>query len=213
MKKSDTIGSISKALFVAQQALLPAMKNATNPHLRNKYADLGAVWEACEGALKAAGLVVVQCPGTSDRGVTLTTTVIHAESGEWIESDLTMPAGKGDAQAIGSAITYARRYALSAMLGVLAEDDDGEAAQGRGKAEAARNGNGPAAPSETDYAKVAGQIGAALKSGEVEWAEQAFRKYLGKTSGAPDDLRRSVWASIEAAKKPAKKPANGAAQS
>lgn len=209
MKKSDTIGSISKALFVAQQALLPAMKNATNPHLRNKYADLGAVWEACEGALKAAGLVVVQCPGTSDRGVTLTTTVIHAESGEWIESDLTMPAGKGDAQAIGSAITYARRYALSAMLGVLAEDDDGEAAQGRGKAEAARNGNGPSAPSGADFKRIADQIAAALKKGDTAWAEQAFRAYLGKSSGAPDDLRRSVWTSIEAAKKPANGVANG----
>lgn len=205
MKTSESIGAIAKALLKCQTTLLPAMKTAQNPHLKNRYADLGAVWEAAEGALKDAGLVVIQCPGTSERGVTLTTRILHGESAEWIESEITMPAGKGDAQAIGSAITYARRYAISAMLGVLAEDDDGEAAQGRGKAAAASNGHGPAAPSETNYATVAEQIRDAIKRGRLDWAEGGFRKYFGK--GSPSELRAAVWADIEAAKKA---PQNGA---
>lgn len=128
IRTSEAIDAISAALAKAQPEIEGAEKNAQNPHLRNRYANLTAIVEAIRPALAAHGLAVIQGISTVDGGVSVTTRLLH-ESGQWIESSLTMPVDKATAQAVGSAITYGRRYGLSALLGVTPdEDDDGHAA-------------------------------------------------------------------------------------
>jgi len=108
----------------AQAAIKPAIKDATNPHFRSKYADLGAVWEAVRFTLHKNELAVIQLPEHAEDGrVHLTTRLVHS-SGQWIEAEASIPVSKQDAHGFGSGYTYLRRYALSALLGVVADDDD-----------------------------------------------------------------------------------------
>ena len=128
MKTSDQLGKLSKALVTALGAVTGVTKDSKNPHFKNDYASLEAVTEMARPILAANGLCVVQSPGALDGGrIPVTTRIIH-ESGEWIEGEIVIPLSKADAQGAGSAVTYARRYALMAMLGVAPVDDDGEAA-------------------------------------------------------------------------------------
>lgn len=134
MQTSDTIAALAEALSKAQAQIEGAVKGRENSHFRNKYADLSSVWDACRAALTDNGLSVVQAPGEIVEGrMALTTRLLH-KSGEWIEDRLTIPLAKVDAQAYGSATTYARRYALAAFVGVAPEDDDGNAATAASKA-------------------------------------------------------------------------------
>lgn len=131
MKSSDTLAALAPAFAKAQGAIEGAMKDKTNPAFRSKYADLGACWDACRDELTRNGLSVIQAPQPCEDGVTIVTRLLHA-SGEWIEDGgLHLPATKKDAQGFGSAMTYARRYALCAMVGIAPEDDDGNAASKR----------------------------------------------------------------------------------
>ena len=128
INQSDTIAALAEALSKAQGEMEGAKKTANNPHFRNQYADLASVWDACRDALSSNGLAVIQSPGPmADGRMEMTTTLAH-KSGEWMRGTLTIPLGKADAQAYGSATTYARRYALAAFVGIAPEDDDGNAA-------------------------------------------------------------------------------------
>lgn len=131
MKRSETLTKLAPAIVKAQGQIDGAIKNAKNPHLKNRYADLGAVWDACREALQANSLAVLQMPCPSDDGRLHLETVLMHESGEYIASEIALPLPKQDPQGAGSAITYARRYGLAAMLGIVQEDDDGEAASQR----------------------------------------------------------------------------------
>lgn len=128
---SEGIGAIAKALAAAQAELQPAAKNAQNPHLKNRYADIASVYEAIREALPKHGLAVTQLILPSPEGKAHVRTVLMHESGEWLASECILPPDRaGGVQGIGSAITYARRYSLSAIVGVVSEDDDdGNAAQ------------------------------------------------------------------------------------
>lgn len=128
MNQSESITAIAKALSGFQSADLGAKKNAKNPHLGNKYADLSSIWDAIREPLAANGLAVVQLPLPGERGELRLRTQLMHESGEWLASEIAMPLGKMDPQGYGSALTYARRYALAAMLGVTQEDDDAASA-------------------------------------------------------------------------------------
>lgn len=135
---SDTLAAIGPALAAAQGAVEGATKGRTNPAFKSKYADLASVWEACREALSTNGLSVIQSPGEiADGRMAMTTMLLHS-SGEWVRGSLTIPLGKVDAQAYGSATTYARRYALAAFVGVAPEDDDGAAATAAAPANEAR---------------------------------------------------------------------------
>lgn len=123
MAKSDQVGQLAAALCLVQAKITGAKKTAVNPHFKSKYADLTEVWNACREELAANGLCIVQTNEPSERGVCLRTTLIHT-SGEWIDGLIDLPATKQDAQGYGSAQTYARRYALAAIVGVTQEDDD-----------------------------------------------------------------------------------------
>jgi hypothetical protein len=133
MKTSESISKIAPALLQAQKAIRFAVKDATNGHLKNKYADLASVIDAVKGPLNDAGIIFIQSPAPSDDGkLHLTTRLIH-ESGEWIESTAVTPLQKSDPQGVGSAITYMRRYSLAAITGLYQDDDDGNAASGVGQ--------------------------------------------------------------------------------
>ena len=128
MKTSDSIKELATALAKAQATMAGAKKDSTNPHFRSKYADLSSIWEACRDALTSNGIAVVQMTRARPEDVVIVETRLLHSSGEWIEGELLVPVMKADAQGYGSAITYARRYALAAAVGVAPEDDDGNAA-------------------------------------------------------------------------------------
>jgi hypothetical protein len=127
---SPSISNLATALALAQAEVAGAVKDKVNPHLNSRYADLASVWDACRVPLTKNGLAVIQLPFADGPKVKLITRLVH-KSGEWISSELTMVAVQNTPQGIGSAITYARRYALSAMVGVAPEEDDGTAASHR----------------------------------------------------------------------------------
>jgi hypothetical protein len=128
MERSESIKELAIALAKAQTAIKPAIKDSENPHFRSKYADLSSIWDACRKPLTDNGLSVMQMPvDAGDGRVALTTMVIHA-SGEFISSTVSTKLQKDDAQGVGSALTYLRRYALASAIGVVADDDDDGAA-------------------------------------------------------------------------------------
>jgi hypothetical protein len=129
------------ALLAAQRAMGPVVKNATNPHLHSKYADLSAVLETIEAPLWDNGLLLLQRFTHDQGGAILVTELIHAASGERIASEVPVVSkDPTDPQKIGAAITYYRRYSLLALLGLAPEDDDGHAAsQPRPQPAPARN--------------------------------------------------------------------------
>ena len=130
MKTSENIMNISKALLQAQTNITFAGKNARNPHFKNTYADLTAVIDAIKSALNDAGIVFMQTPSPSESGtLALTTRLIHAETGEYIEDTGVCPLPKSDPQGYGSAMTYMRRYSLASICGLYQDDDDGEQAR------------------------------------------------------------------------------------
>lgn len=139
MNSSQSIGVISKSLLKAQKAMGNASKGAANPFFKSKYADLNAIREVVLPALNEQGITVLQLttPGqqnliTGEVKEYVRTTLLH-ESGEFVSSDTEIVVAKrNDPQAYGSAVSYARRYGLQAMLCVGAEDDDGEKAMARG---------------------------------------------------------------------------------
>lgn len=127
---SEKIDSIAGALAAAQAEVDGASKDAVNPHFRSKYADLASVWEACRACLTKNGLAVTQVPSGEGKVVRLTTLLVH-KSGQWIGGTSTMTSQQDTPQAIGSCLTYLRRYTLAALVGVAPEDDDGNAASSR----------------------------------------------------------------------------------
>jgi len=176
---SAEIGALMQALAKAQASLKGALKDAKNPHLRNTYADLSSVWTAWQEVGPVCGLALVQLTQADERSVTVVSQLGHS-SGQWIRSSLTLPwelqKGITPAQAIGSALTYARRYALAALVGVCPEDDDGNAAGRPAEVQARGNGNG---------------------NGKHPAAERREAK-MATSSGHPDStrLKGEVWSLV-----------------
>lgn len=134
MLKSEQINELGAALAKAQGQIEGAKKSSSNPFFKSKYADLAECWNTCREALTANEISVIQMPEEiNENGRLNITTMLAHSSGQYISSTLTMTVTKLDPQAIGSAITYGRRYALAAMVGLAQEDDDGEKAMERSK--------------------------------------------------------------------------------
>ena len=128
--QSSEISELAKALINVQRTIQPAIKNATNPFVHNRYATLNSVMDSCREALLGNSIWMTQFPVPAEPGyLGLVTKLTHAESGQWQSSLAVVPLPKADPQGMGSAMTYARRYALSAMLGIVTDDDDGEDAK------------------------------------------------------------------------------------
>jgi hypothetical protein len=175
MQTSEQINELAAALAKAQGQIQGAVKDSTNPAFKSRYADLASVWDACRMALSANGLAVVQGPALADRGVSVTTRLLHS-SGQWAESTLILPMDKATAQGAGSAITYARRYALAAMVGVAPDDDDDGNAASQQPAQQQRPSPKPE-PTGTRPA-----LHDSLRSllGEFGWPNEKKREYSEK---------------------------------
>lgn len=154
MTHSEQLNELAAALAKAQAKIEGAKKDADNPFFRSKYADLASVWDACRVPLTSNGLSVIQFPRTEYVGtpeivgvtskksgesydvvriactVSVLTRLLHT-SGQWIEGTVSAMLASGDPQAVGSAITYLRRYSLQSVAGVAPEDDDANAASGK----------------------------------------------------------------------------------
>lgn len=131
MKSSPEIDKVAPALLMAQTRIGAAAKGAMNPHFKKPFASLGDVMEACKDALNEQKIFVLQPVGHDERGQYVETVLMHS-SGQFISDRMTITCPReNDPQAQGSAITYARRYALQSMLFIPAEDDDGEGAMNR----------------------------------------------------------------------------------
>lgn len=140
MKQSNEISNLTKALLKAQSQMGAAAKGSKNPFFKSSYADLPTVMEVVKGPLNENGVIVLQ-PSTNKEGKNfIETTLIHAETGEYISSDTEVVSATKfdkegrevvDPQSFGAAQTYARRFGLQAMLFIPAEDDDGNYASGK----------------------------------------------------------------------------------
>lgn len=131
---SQEISKLAKALIAVQRELSPAMKDSKNPFVNSHYASLNSVMQTCREALLQNGIWLTQLPVPApvELGagyIGLVTKLTHAESGQWQSSFIVAPLPKNDPQGMGSALTYCRRYALTAMLGIVTEDDDAEGAR------------------------------------------------------------------------------------
>lgn len=122
--QSETIGALAAALAKAQGEISPAPMDRDNPFFKSKYATLTSLWESARAALAKNGLSVVQSTDLADNGdVVLITTLLHS-SGEWIGGVYPVRTKDNAPQTLGSALTYARRYAFGAMVGLTSDDDD-----------------------------------------------------------------------------------------
>lgn len=200
MNKSESITKLAAALAKFQADVKNPKNTDTNPQFRSKYAPLDVVINTVKPVLAANGLSFSQSTGSEGENVIIKTLIIH-ESGEWIETDpLVLPAyqikGGGvkefNAQGAGSAITYARRYSLSAALGLSSEDDDDGNAASHSNAPAKTPPKAPAAPAipaslKQVYQKAAGSI-----DGLEKWASEQLAK--GKTY---EQMEQSIQAALD----------------
>jgi hypothetical protein len=185
-----TIGKLAEALAKAQAKITHAAKDRENPHFKSKYATLASVWDAVREPLTANGLSVVQTVESTQDGafVEVRTHLLHS-SGESMESSLKVPVAQRTAQGMGSAITYARRYALAAMVGVAPDDDDDGNAASQGQAPA----NGVRSAPRQQVSR-----SASAAKAELEKAVAAKVETLHKAGGMPiqDDAKPTVWERI-----------------
>lgn len=166
MNTSATIGAIAKALASAQAEIENVTKDAKNEFFKKSdgkastYATLAAVLDECRPILAKNGIAIVQMPGNDGDLVTVTTTFMHADTGEFISSTAGVKPAKGDAQGFGAATTYLRRFTLAAMCGVAQEDDDGNAASARDSAPSRpANDRGATTPAPRTQSPVVGHSG------------------------------------------------------
>jgi hypothetical protein len=131
MNRSDSIAELAKALLSAQKEIDAAKKKAKNPFFKSSYADLSEVIDTVKEPLNNNGIVFLQIVDESENGAVVETTLLH-ESGQFISGRTPVFSSKpNDPQALGSGITYSKRYGLQAIVGLPTEDDDGEKAMGR----------------------------------------------------------------------------------
>jgi hypothetical protein len=131
MKSSELINELASALCAAQSQMGGAVKDSANPFFKSSYADLTSVIKAIKQPFADNGLSYTQFPVSNENGVGVSTRLMHI-SGQWLEMEYTLPTVKKDPQASGSAISYARRYALQSIAGIPTAEDDAESAMLRG---------------------------------------------------------------------------------
>jgi ERF superfamily len=153
MTHSESLDQIAPAMAKAQAAMKAAVMDGENPHFKSRFCTLSSIMDAVRKPLADHGLSVVQGPSAGEGTARVMTMILHA-SGQWVASELALPVGeRATPQAIGSAISYGRRYALAGLLGVVSDtDDDGNAAEESAKASpvAAVRKTATPAPTQTD---------------------------------------------------------------
>lgn len=156
---SSLLNELFSALAKAQASMLPAFKTSDNPFFKSKYADFGEVVHASRPALTANGLSVTQRIILLSDGSEALHSVLGHASGQYIDSVMRIRPAKNDVQALGSYITYLKRYAYAALIGVATEDDDGEAAMVRTHEQGSNTTN----DNESDSRVTKDQLAALLK--------------------------------------------------
>lgn len=215
------IDKLAAALAKAQAAIKHAAKDSTNPHFRSRYADLASVWDACRDPLTSNGLSVLQPVSTTGDEVCVTTVLAHA-SGQYLKSRMSAKVALNNPQAMGSAITYLRRYMLAAIVGVASDDDDANSASptkephappspppqaprpqaGRQAAPAPAAGGGPGAaltPKQRVNVASAAIVSRLGKPPGEELIASIRAKYAEAGKPVPDDKVMAYVAELEAA--------------
>jgi hypothetical protein len=124
IKMSAQVNELAAAMAKAQGMMKPAIKDSVNPHYKSRFTSITAVWESARLPMSSNGLSALQSVSTREKNIVVTTIILHS-SGQWLEFEpLELPLGKYDAQGVGSACTYAKRYALCAALNIVTDDDD-----------------------------------------------------------------------------------------
>lgn len=184
MRHSETLSAIAPAIVAALAEIEGASKGAVNPHFKNRYANLEAVIDASKATLAKHGLALMQFPGAMQgNAMTLETVLLHT-SGEWLTGSeaFGVALAKADPQGIGSALTYARRYAQMSALNMPAVDDDGEAATNRQGSQSVARKSSAQAKRDGDDEKIKGAIAACKDEDELNaW----FRKFDQHTAHLP----------------------------
>jgi len=172
MQKSESIKELATALAKAQGQLENASKASVNPHFKSKYADLAEVINTIRPVFADHGLSVMQCPSFEGGIVSVETVLMHS-SGEFIASTVSAPVSKQDAQGVGSAITYCRRYALAAVAGIAQEDDDANGAVGKAPAKPVQPQSKAGKPKPTLEGERFKNALDKVRSGEFPWERLA----------------------------------------
>lgn len=142
-----------EALLAAQKTLSGVAKNAENPFHKSKYADLQSILDTIKPVYNELGILIQQTNKPCDNGIIVVTELIHTETGETLQSELQLPLKDNNPQGAGSALTYARRYALACVAGLYQEDDDGNAASVTPAKQQPKSTPKPAAVSAKDQLK------------------------------------------------------------
>jgi hypothetical protein len=174
--QSEQINELATALAKAQGEIENAKKNANNPFYQSKYADLAQVIDAIKEHLANNGLSYVQYTKIDGTNTILVTQLNHS-SGQWLYGEYIIDPVKKDPQGMGSAMSYARRYCLSAMIGLAQEDDDGVQASETVKKNARQNNK------------------------ELNIAAEDIRNSLNAETAPDDDNIRRIWADLDADQK------------
>jgi len=200
MNHSDNFSELVTALAKARKEFKPVLRSSFNTYFNSYYAELGELVEATKDALSDNGLVMIQSPNFNyELGVTVETWLMHS-SGQWFRDDILCPVKKTvkdkdtkevmvldpDAQTIGTAITYLRRYAYGAMLNLASEaDDDGNAAADRKPEKKQQKPAPKPAPPKSELTEEQKKLLKPMwaKVGEVGMPKEDFRKYLKETFG------------------------------
>ena len=189
---SATIGKLAESLAAAQAEIEDAKKDAVNPHFKNRYATLSSVRAAVTAAFSKHGLSVTQTFEPHGTDAVMVVTWLFHKSGEWLCSRLYMPVSKKDPQGFGSAISYARRYALAAIAGVASDDDDGEEATKPGPVKAQPKSTQPKAPSGVDVAAILESLTGAKTP--VDLAKAGQMAASAKSSMTPEEYQQCLAA-------------------
>lgn len=182
--------NLAAALLAFQAEGVKLQKDAINPHFRNRYISLDSLIETVLPVLNSCGLVLLQLPTEIDHTPALTTRIVHAESGESVEATMPLQLQKTDPQSQGSAITYARRYALMSFLGLVADEDT----DGRDQ--------GPVQGRAVDAGEATTRRGATARqpsNGETKFASEAQRRRLfaiKQERAVPDPELRRILAEV-----------------
>ena len=150
--QSPEIGKLAEALAKAQAEMEPATKDAANPFFKSQYASLASCWQACRGPLTKHGLAIIQTTEPDNGNVTVISILTHS-SGQWIKGKLSVKPPKTDSQALGSCLSYLRRYSLSALVGLSTQDDDAESTMSRQNTVKEKTTTKKAAPKKTNMKK------------------------------------------------------------
>lgn len=189
---SEETDKLASAFVKAQAQVQDAQRNAENPHFGSRYADLASTYDACRKALEDQDLAVLQGVRSTPDGDRLVTRLIHG-SGQWIEDDgVPLLLTKQDMQGLGSALTYARRYGLSAQLGIAPEDDDGNRASGNGDGGRPVRGQRHAAPDNpADMVVPFGKKHKGKTIGTIWQSDPGYVEWLAKECKM-DDVRQAA---------------------